>query len=112
MISYRNGANAIDQIICSHSLPQAVFIASDILALGALSECQRRGIRVPQDMALCGFDDHELSALQNPPLTTVNVPYYQMGKQAAELVISRLNGCDNESRIIDIGYNIIPRQSI
>lgn len=112
MISYRNGANAIEQIICSHSLPQAIFIASDILALGALSECQRRGIRVPQDMALCGFDDHELSALQSPPLTTVNVPYYQMGKQAAELVISRLNGCDNESRTIDIGYNIIPRQSI
>lgn len=111
MISYRNGANAIDKILGLERHPQAVFLASDILALGALSECQRRGIRVPQELALCGFDDHELSALQNPPLTTVQVPYYQMGKQAAELVIARLNGSETEPKCIDIGYKIIPRQS-
>ena len=57
------------------------------------------------------FDDHELSALQNPSLTTVQVPYYQMGKQAAELVISRLTDGQKESKCIDIGYKIIPRQS-
>lgn len=112
MISYRNGANAIDKIFRSGRLPQAVFLASDILALGALSECQRRGIKIPQELALCGFDDHELSALQNPPLTTVHVPYYEMGIKAAELVITRLAGGENDSNCIDIGYKIVPRQSI
>ena len=112
MISYRNGATAIVDILNYGRLPQAVFFASDILALGAMSECQRRGIKIPQELALCGFDDHELSALQNPSLTTVQVPYYQMGKQAADEVILRLTGSHSESKSIDIGYKIIPRQSI
>lgn len=112
MISYRNGANAMEAIFRSNHLPRAVFLASDILALGALSECQRRGVSVPQELALCGFDDHELSAIQNPSLTTVQVPYYEMGKLAAEQVITRLTDGQIESNCIDIGYKIIPRQSI
>ncbi len=110
-ISYRHGAIAMDKILSLKHRPQAIFFASDILALGAFSECQRRGINIPQEIALCGFDDHELSALQNPALSTVQVPYYQMGKQASELVLSRLSGSHSESKCIDVGYKIIPRQS-
>ena len=111
MISYRNGAIAMDRLLNAKDMPEAVFIASDILAIAALSECQRQKVKVPEEIALCGFDDHELSALQNPALSTVQVPYYQMGKLAAEQVLLRLSDKPIETSCIDIGYEIITRQS-
>jgi len=95
----------------SHGVVDAIFCANDDLALGALFESQRMNIKVPSDMALCGFNDIEASAYVNPSLTSVQVGRYEMGVKAAEMVIDRLNGTANHPQIIDMGYQIIKRQS-
>ncbi|MET0355304.1 MAG: LacI family DNA-binding transcriptional regulator [Cellvibrio sp.] len=92
-------------------LVDAVFCANDDLALGALFESQRMNIKVPDDMALCGFNDIEASRFVNPSLTSVQVGRYEMGVKAAEMVIDRLNGNPEETKIVDMGYQIIKRQS-
>ena len=65
----------------------AVFCGSDLLAVGALKECRRRGLRVPQDLSLVGFDNLEISEFLSPALTTVSIPAAQMGIRAANFLL-------------------------
>ncbi len=62
----------------------AIVAANDVLALGALDALQSRGIKVPEEVALAGFDDKAESSYVTPPLTTVRRDYYDGGRQAAE----------------------------
>lgn len=72
--------------------PTALICGNDILALGALVECQARGLSVPQDISIVGFDNLEFAMHSNPPLTTIDVPAEEMGKAAASFVLSNLRG--------------------
>ncbi len=69
-----------------------VFASSDMLAMGALRAIQERGLRVPDDISLVGFDDLPVAATSNPPLTTVRQPIFEMGAQAAQALIGLLDG--------------------
>jgi DNA-binding LacI/PurR family transcriptional regulator len=71
--------------------PTAVFVASDLVAFGALVGIKERGLRVPHDVALVGFDDVQLAHYVDPPLTTVRLPAYNLGYRAAAL-LTRLIG--------------------
>lgn len=72
--------------------PTAIICGNDILALGAIAECQARGIGVPGEISIVGFDNIEFSMHSNPPLTTIDVPAEQMGSTAASYVLRSLNG--------------------
>ena len=76
------------------SAPTAIVCGNDILALGAMAECQARGLRVPEEVSVVGFDNIEFSAHANPPLTTIDVPAEDMGKSAASYVLGNLSGDD------------------
>lgn len=89
----------------------AVFFSSDVWAVGALLECLRRGIAVPDRLGLVGFDDQPLAGRVVPALTTVRVPRYDMGRRAAEMLIGRLKGADTSGATIDVGYEIVVRES-
>jgi DNA-binding LacI/PurR family transcriptional regulator len=68
------------------------------LAIGALRAIHERGLRVPDDVALAGFDDIELAGQLYPPLTTVHMPAQEMGKRAAEFLFERLEDPRGETR--------------
>ena len=87
----------------------AVFFANDELAAGALFECQRLGIRVPDDLAIMGFSDEEIASHLNPALTTVRIARHEMGRRAAELLLSRLGGELGSQPPIDVGFEIVQR---
>lgn len=72
--------------------PEALLFANDQMAVGALHTLERRGIRVPEDVAVTGFDGIALGRLVRPALTTVRQPMRRMGEEAVELLIRRLNG--------------------
>ena len=72
--------------------PTALICGNDVLALGAIAECTARGLKIPGDISVVGFDNFELSEHSNPPLTTVHVPAGEMGETAAAYLLSRLNG--------------------
>ena len=91
----------------------AVFCCNDDLALGALFECQRRGIAVPDDLSIVGFNDLEFCASAFPAITSVATPRYEMGRRAAEMILEIIRGSGERPRQsrIDLGFSIIERAS-
>ncbi len=71
--------------------PTAIFAAADLMAYGIMAVAEERGLQIPQDVALIGFDGLDSSAHVRPALTTVQQPFYEMGRQATELLLSMLD---------------------
>ncbi len=72
--------------------PTAIFACNDLLALGLLEGLTSRGVRVPQDISLIGYDDIDVGAMASVPLTSVHQPAYDIGRKGAELLYARLDG--------------------
>ena len=91
-----------------HATPStAVFAASDMLAVGALSAAREKGVRVPEDLSIAGFDDIDFAAYCNPPLTTVRVPAAQMGEMAVEMLLEMIEGDSMQVRQITLDTEIV-----
>ncbi len=92
--------------------PEAIFCIDDNLALGAMQECRKRGIRVPDDIAIIGFHDLEFSACASPSLSSIMTRRFETGKLAAEKVLSALNSTSRQPpNQIDLGFEVIARES-
>jgi len=89
----------------------AVFCCNDDLAHGAIYHCQRHGVRVPQDVAIAGFNDLPASAWMMPSLTTVDTPRYRIGYEAASLLLEVIDGRAPAQRRIDLGFTLRTRES-
>lgn len=107
------GAELLSETLARSPRLEAVFTCNDDLALGALFECGRRGIRVPDDLSIVGFNDLEFSASANPALTSVATPRYAMAERAAEIVLEIVRGSGDRPRElrIDMGFSISRRGS-
>lgn len=91
---------------------EALICATDMTALGALTECQRLGLSVPEDLAIAGYGDFDFAPYLTPTLTSVKLPSYLMGEQAAELIVARIQNEDLPTESIrNLGFDIIHRQS-
>ncbi|HJU97013.1 MAG TPA: substrate-binding domain-containing protein, partial [Jiangellaceae bacterium] len=91
------GAAAMGRLLEHHPDLDAVFVASDLMATGALRVIHESGRRVPQDIAVVGHDDSVLARTAIPPLTTVRQPAEEMGRRMAELLIEQLSGSPQRS---------------
>jgi LacI family transcriptional regulator/LacI family repressor for deo operon, udp, cdd, tsx, nupC, and nupG len=80
--------------------PTAVFTYNDMTAVGVLLEARRRGIAVPQQLSVVGFDDIELTRFLHPPLTTVNQPKQAMGRAAVHMALALLNGQEAHNQLL------------
>lgn len=89
--SIETGARAFAQVMQAPQRPTVVFCANDVLAVGALREARKLGVRVPEDVSIVGFDDIELAQVTYPELTTVHVPHNDMGRLAARALIDHLD---------------------
>lgn len=87
-----NGADAFDRLMTADLSPTLVICGNDVLAAGALRRAQGRGLAVPKDISVTGFDDIELASLVTPRLTTVHVPHRAMGEAAAEALVAMSQG--------------------
>lgn len=85
-----SGQQAMQRLLDSEPRPTAVFAASDAMALGALQAATQRGLRVPDDVAIIGFDDIPETSRTSPPLSTVQQPVFELGQAAARLLIQLL----------------------
>jgi LacI family transcriptional regulator len=88
----QGGAAAAERILAAAPDVTALFAGNDKMALGALHYCNRRGIRVPADISIVGFDDMQQAAFVNPSLTSVHLPLYEAGVLACERLIERIRG--------------------
>lgn len=91
--------------------PTALFAVSDTLAIGALRQAREDGLRVPEDIAIVGFDDIDFASQTFPPLTTVRQPAAEMGRQAAQSLIRRLRGETAQIENLTLDHRLVIRGS-
>lgn len=94
--SEHSGYLAMQEILQHRPLPTAVFAGNDVIGYGAMRAINDAGLRIPEDISLCGFDDDYLSRYLNPPLTTMALPAAGMGSAAVSLLMSRLEEEDED----------------
>ncbi len=87
---YTEGSGSMGVKRLLSASPTAIFVASDVMAIGALQALREEGLRVPEDIALVGFDDVSIASAVVPALTTVRQPIKQMGSMAADLLLNLL----------------------
>jgi LacI family transcriptional regulator len=91
--------------------PEAVFAASDIMAVGAMRAVREAGLRIPDDVAFVGFDDLPLAPLANPPLTTVRQPVNQFGSAAVEILVDLIENGIRPPRRVMMVTELVIRES-
>ncbi len=89
----------------------ALFCYNDLVAVGALQACTELGRRVPDDLAVVGFDDIPMAAVVTPALTTCCVPRYELGEQAMKLLLDRINGCSEDCQEVILYPTLVVRAS-
>ncbi|HEY8099908.1 MAG TPA: LacI family DNA-binding transcriptional regulator [Burkholderiaceae bacterium] len=105
------GCELIDRLLTIAPDCDAVFCCNDDLAHGAIYQCQRRGIAIPSQLAVCGFNDLPGSACMSPDVTTVATPLYRIGFEAASLLIRAIVGEATIPTHIDLGFALMTRDS-
>ena len=91
--------------------PSAVFASNDLMAIGAVCAAAARGLRIPQDLSVIGFDDIALAAYSNPPLSSIVQPKHQTGELAAQLLLQRIAQPDRELQRAILQPSLIVRHS-
>lgn len=86
---FRSGLDGCDQLLSLPQPPTAIFASNDDMAMGAVVAAQRRGLVVPADLSVAGFDDSQMASLVWPQLTTVRQPVFEMAVAAVDLLVSR-----------------------
>ena len=107
------GGDLFSQVLAEVPGVTAVFTCNDDLALGTLFECQRRGIRVPNDVAIIGFNDLDFAGAAVPPLTSVAIERREMGTWSARAVLEIIRGGGKRPKqpTVDVGFSIKARGS-
>ena len=86
------GYQTMKKILSFKDIPEAIIIASDMLAIGALSALQEEGLQVPDDMAIISFNNIRAATCMRPPLTTVHIPAKEIERQAVKLLAEQFEG--------------------
>ena len=116
--SFTQGAEAIGQPLEHTRAMTAACAVSDLSAIGAVTECQRRGISVPDGLSIMGFGDFEIGRVCMPSLTTIRVDARGIGVETGRLILEMLGGEWSPAQIVppealdDLGFEIIERQSV
>jgi LacI family transcriptional regulator len=105
------GRGTVSALLTDHPKLTALLCYNDLVAVGALLACAALGRRVPDDLAIVGFDDIPLAALVTPPLTTCHGPRYELGIQAMRLLLGRVNSCIEECEEITLRPKLVVRAS-
>lgn len=107
----KHGREGLAYLLAHHPELDAVYCASDLVALGALIEARARGLEVPRQIAVMGFGDLDFAPDTDPPLTTVHVDGEAIGRQAAARIMGRLAGESALPAVLDLGFSMVARDS-
>ena len=101
----------VERFIAAGGTFDAVFAASDAMALGAMPAIRRAGLRVPQDVAIVGYDDSALALFSDPPLSSVRQPIEEMGREMARALLAQLGTSRQVPRSVVLATELVVRGS-
>lgn len=105
------GIDAMRTLFAENTELDGIFAGNDLTAIGAMRAIREAGLRIPEDIAVVGFDNINASAYTTPPLTTVHQPFFEMGQAAVNLMLSHLNGTNFPDRPIELPTSLVIRES-
>lgn len=108
--STKGGYDEMAELLKIENPPTAVFLTNDVMALGAINAAKEKGLNVPSDLSIIGFDNIPLAEFINPPLTTVNQPSFEKGTRATKLLIQHLEK-KTKPKSISLDVELIIRKS-
>ena len=110
--SFKSGFDAGEEIFHSAKIPTAIFASNDSMAAGIMKSAQMKGMQVPQDLSLAGFDDSPIAHQLWPALTTVKQPVEKMAAHAAKILIARFDGLAEKTKSKEFKSELIVRESL
>jgi DNA-binding LacI/PurR family transcriptional regulator len=110
-LSFSAGKLAMEELLAAEERPDAVFAVSDTLAAGAMSAIQQARLRVPEDIAVAGFDGSELAEMVSPTLTTIVQPSKDIGRQAFSLLLQKIEHPESPAQRIMMSWHLTERAS-
>jgi len=108
--TFEGGYKAMNSLLSMEEPPDAVFAYNDLMAIGALKSIHGRGLKVPADIAVVGFDDVQAASFTSPPLTTVALPKHEMGVKAMQLILELISGKGKHKKIL-LPTKLVVRES-
>lgn len=109
--SVSDGVASIGRILAECPNCEAIFYGSDLLAMGALIEARRRGIDVPDQVAIGGYGDLDFARHLDPPLTTIKISDYEIGRYAGDMLLRRLRETPIPQQIVNLPIGLLIRES-
>ncbi|MFZ2100218.1 MAG: LacI family DNA-binding transcriptional regulator [Oricola sp.] len=105
------GCQLLSEFVARFPDADAIQANNDDIALGAMFECQRRRIRIPEDFGISGFNDFDIASTVHPTLTSVKTYRYEMGRKAIEMAIAAVDGEPPAERVVNLGFELVERES-
>ncbi len=109
---FESGVDIASKCLASKNMPTSIFAVNDITAMGIIHGLISRGIKIPDDISIIGFDNIELSAMINPPLTTIDQPAFETGRLACKILIEDLEEKESHYFSIKLEPTLIERKSV
>jgi LacI family transcriptional regulator len=109
---YESGKEQTRELLKLDPLPDAVFAMNDLMAAGCMSTLVSAGFRIPEDIAVAGFDNREIASYLQPPLTTIALPTTEIGTDAAIRIIEMINNPSTQPVREILRCSIIERESV
>ncbi|MGO4095044.1 substrate-binding domain-containing protein [Vibrio cholerae] len=106
------GYQAFEKLYQRGKLPSALFISNDMMAMGVIQAASQRGLRVPDDLSLIGYDDVHIAKFMTPALTTIHQPKYRLGKAAVDTLLYRLENPDTTAQVVQLEPTLVVRNSV
>ena len=110
-VSHEGGYEAVESLLKREINVKSVFAANDLIALGAMRALIKKGIRIPEEVSIIGYDDIPAASIVTPALTTVEQPKYSMGEKAAGLLFGQINKQDLSDMHVVLEPRLIVRET-
>lgn len=106
------GYQAFEKLYQRGKLPSALFVSNDMMAMGVIQAASQRGLRIPDDLSLIGYDDVHIAKFMTPALTTIHQPKYRLGKAAVDTLLYRLENPDTTAQVVQLEPTLVVRNSV
>ncbi|MEI8673485.1 substrate-binding domain-containing protein [Vibrio sp. SA48] len=106
------GYEAFNRMLENGPLPSSIFVSNDMMAMGVLNAAHEKGIRIPEDVSIMGYDDIHIARFMSPALTTVHQPKYRLGKVAVETLLKKLEKETLEPQVVQLDPTLVVRKSV
>lgn len=106
------GYEAFNKMFAKGPLPSSIFVCNDMMAMGVINAANEKGIRIPQDLSIIGYDDIHIAKFMSPSLTTIHQPKYRLGKAAVEALLNRLEKGAIDAQVVQLEPTLVERSTV